>query len=42
VDQHISNINLDLRNKVTVHDLYNQLKSKANVEKVRGVEKQIK
>jgi len=35
VDKEIENCKLDLRNKISISDLYNQLKHKAPVEKVK-------
>jgi hypothetical protein len=41
VDGLLENIKMDLQNKVSIHDLYIQLKSKAQVEKVKSIEKTV-
>ena len=40
-DSELENIKLDIKNKVSIHDLYNQLKNKAQVEKVKSLERSI-
>ena len=40
-DVEIENIKIDMKNKVSIHDLYNQLKNKAQVEKVKSLERSI-
>ena len=40
-DSELETIVLDMKNKVSIHDLYNQLKNKAQVEKVKSLERSI-
>lgn len=41
MEDHINKLMLDLRQKVSVHELYNQLKNKAPVDKVRTLEENL-
>lgn len=41
VDETLDNLQIEIRNKVSLHDLYNQLKSKAAAEKVKTLEQNL-